>query len=302
MVGWSPVRHSCPELCRADDPMSFFAYPSRGNRCWKTDPISRVTADYQARMCLTARHRHCPVFEAQGVSARAMAARPVHSTERRKRASAIGWKWARWAIPIAAVLGTGVWFVFQALEGGGELPLPSPTVSPTKAIATTSAAAEPASTPSARPRAWESARRATLTATQSRTPTPTPTLTPTPGPGLETPIGPQGVLLIHRVVEGETLESLAAVFQTTPETIRAVNVWSDMALQAGQLIVIPVQIIDPTGLQRFLAWQVPPEGRLVAEVAELYSTDEDRIRIVNHLGDSAFVPGGRWLIIPIVQP
>ena len=44
------------------------------------------------------------------------------------------------------------------------------------------------------------------------------------------------------------------------------------------------------------------EGRLVAEVAELYSTDEDRIRIINHVGDSAFVPGGRWLIIPIVQP
>jgi hypothetical protein len=74
------------------------------------------------------------------------------------------------------------------------------------------------------------------------TPTPTASPTPTPAP-TETPAGGSATpaIFYYTVKPGDTLESIAARFNTTPDAIRALNDIKDgKRLEPGTVLAIPV--------------------------------------------------------------
>jgi LysM repeat protein len=130
------------------------------------------------------------------------------------------------------------------------------------------------------------------------TPSPQLTLTLTPGPDLDTTIGPASPFLIHRVKEGDTLFYIAETFNSSVEAILAANDLEGLPLWVDKLLVIPVGDVNVGDLPVFDVYQVPPEGTTVIQVAELFHSDPEAIRVYNNLGEGEDLPSGRWLIVP----
>ena len=101
------------------------------------------------------------------------------------------------------------------------------------------------------------------------TPTPTLLITATPtfliqtfaptvvSPhALETPIGVEHKLVIHQVLAGESIISIANQYWTTVEAIQAVNYSLPSPLRIDWLIIVPVNQTDVHGLPAFEAYEV----------------------------------------------
>jgi len=147
----------------------------------------------------------------------------------------------------------------------------------------------------------------TPTPTSTGTPTPTPTITPTP-----TPVPPRA----HQVQGGETVASIAELYDTTVEEILALNPGIEPELlQVGQVLLVPPALPTP-GLA---ATETPEEptpgpggvivhvvapGETLLSIAERYSVTVAVIRAAN----PAIPPGSdviqvnQALLIPVGTP
>lgn len=101
-------------------------------------------------------------------------------------------------------------------------------------------------------------------------------------------------LQVHAVVSGETLLSIAASYDITPQTLAYNNGIKDTAeLRPGQSVVIPP--IDA-------AIYVVREGETVAGIAASFGVDPDTVRTVNSVAfEPADVTAGRVLLIPMPE-
>jgi len=115
---------------------------------------------------------------------------------------------------------------------------------------------------------------------------------------MDTIIGPASPFLIHKVEAGETLFFIATTFNSSVEAITTANDLGDLPLWVDDLLIIPVGDVNVVNLPLFDVYQVPPEGTTVLQVAELFNTDPEAIRIYNNLGEGEELPAGRWLIVP----
>jgi hypothetical protein len=234
---------SCPLLGLPDDQLSRFSYPSVGHRCRADDSPRPIDLGHQAAFCLTAMYPECPRYQAAAVSRRPGAATAEASgvALERARADAGGprtlggpgapgepgrqppARTSRWrrvvAIGLAvAVVAGAAYFAspaiadwMQQMGAGASAASPSPSTSPPATPAPT--LSTPASTPTA-----------------TRAPTATPSPTPTPA---ATP-------LVHVVVRGETLISIAARYGVTAAAIKKANGITGAGLiYVGQRLIIP---------------------------------------------------------------
>jgi murein DD-endopeptidase MepM/ murein hydrolase activator NlpD len=101
-------------------------------------------------------------------------------------------------------------------------------------------------------------------------------------------------LQIHAVTSGETLLSIAARYEITPQTLAYNNGIKDTAeVRAGQSLVIPP--IDA-------AIHVVREGDTLAGIAASFGADPDTVRYVNSVEfEPADVTVGRVLLIPVPE-
>ena len=101
-------------------------------------------------------------------------------------------------------------------------------------------------------------------------------------------------LQIHAVVSGETLLSIAARYEITPQTIAYNNGIKDTAeVRPGQTLVIPP--IDA-------AIHVVREGDTLAAIAASFGADPDTVRTVNSVAfEPADVTTGRVLLVPVPE-
>ena len=141
--------------------------------------------------------------------------------------------------------------------------------------------------------------------TVTRPPTMTPTITPTP-----TPLPPRA----HQVREGETLSSIAELYDTTADEILALNPGiTPQLLQVGQVLLIPPAVPTPTpevNLEEvtplpgnFIVHVVAPDETL-SSIAERYGISIDLIRAANPdiPAGSDVIQVNQSLIIPLGTP
>jgi LysM repeat protein len=281
----------CPYIGRSDDQESFFAFPAPANRCFRVEKPEGIAGSHQARFCLTARFSECPVNSPSFSGPLPVV---IRSSLRRgrwrrlKRGTRLG---LILLVSITILALIALWWFWNDIVGA-----PAPVSAPTHTSVSVNSQATIPPTRTDIP---------VLLPTNPPTPTPalvTPspqlTLTLTPGPDLDTTIGPASPFLIHRVKEGDTLFYIAETFNSSVEAILAANGLEGLPLWVDKLLVIPVGDVNVGDLPVFDVYQVPPEGTTVIQVAELFHSDPEAIRVYNNLGEGEDLPSGRWLIVP----
>ncbi len=98
----------------------------------------------------------------------------------------------------------------------------------------------------------------------------------------------------YEVVPGDTLFGIAAKFETTVETLQALNALSGTALRAGQVLRVPV---SEEVLEGFKSYTVAA-GDTLAGIAGRFGVSEDVVRAVNPAFYDAPIPPGAVLRIP----
>jgi hypothetical protein len=306
----------CPLLGARDDLETRFAYPSSGNYCHRVTPIESIDHAHQEAVCLTSDYVTCPVYQEQWKG-------PLPPGIRGKEISA-GYKPRIRRLLIALVILVmaaggilGVWYLYtqgwmpgflgttetsQETEAALLLAVASVTPSPT---ASPLASSTPTMTDTLEPTFTNTPNPSP---TDTLTPTPTNTPPPTPGPGLGTPFGVDKVYAIHWVQEGQSLVTIARLYDTTEEVIRAANAILDRRTTwPDDILVIPAGEKDPANVRRFEYLFVGKKTDIQALAQELaeqyqYPVSADEIRAFNNLGENPWIPAGRWLIIPVSEP
>ena len=264
----------CPYLAFSDDLESRALYPRLDHLCRATK-APRPTASWQSQYCLSANHRDCPYFGRPMITSTPRRQSPFLTSRRVASLLAL----IALIAPIVFVTVLVVSQGSDRSNGGNDtaddigrsvLASPSPeseespsdtlvtqTSTPVPTVRTTgtvspASATQPVLVPASS--STPTPRRSTPTATVTSTPTPTPPPTPMPS-ATATPLPPTPTVipttqpesptpapasLMHVVVYGETLSSIAARYGVTTNAIIELNGLSNPNLiVAGRQLLIP---------------------------------------------------------------
>ncbi len=219
----------CPYLGLADDPATHFAFATIAHRCGSPRGPREIGLTYQASVCLAANYPTCRRFSdapprpeaglsvaaARGAPALDRVAGPARATGRTGRRRRFRVSLAVVVVAVFAIAAVAGWLMTRpsAPPAGGAAASPSasPVVSPGA-----STTRSPSSTPSSAA-------------------SPRPTSTPGTSPTDATPAP-----IIHAVVRGETLSSIANRYGVTIAAIQEANGLADPNyIVGGQRLIIP---------------------------------------------------------------
>jgi hypothetical protein len=276
----------CPFLGLKDDPATALSFPSSHNRCFHARPALPVKLEFQRAYCLEINHTSCEEYNRAPDKPLPSNLRYVSGSGLREKFGNAG-VWLLLLVFIIIVL--IAWQVLsRGLLGFGN-PGQLGSAFSTNVVYQT----------------------LPLVATQVLdTPTPTLFLTNTPtfpiqtfaptvvSPHvLETPIGVQHKLVIHRVLAGESIMSIASKYWTTVEAIQAVNYSLPIPLRIGWLIIVPINQTNVQGLPTFDAFEVSTDVA-VRTLAQQLSVDPALLELYNGLGNNEFMNSGDWVLVP----
>jgi LysM repeat protein len=295
----------CPYLGLMEDGQTALAFPSDWNNCHRCKPLASIRLDHQRNYCLSPQHKNCPVYR--------QSSRQALPRELRNRGPArplVGGPLWKVILALSILVLVGSFLLGFAPALGQILPLrflrlpespvlvihtPSPvplSPSPEALASPTSGMLPPGGLPTHLPALVAAA------STPSALPGVQPTATITRIPQeLETLIGLNYIFKIHRVKRGESLDLLAQTNGTTVAAMFAVNYHLSTPLQAQQIIVIPVNQSDVSGLPPFEPYRVTEDTRLETLATEM-SADPAQIQFYNGLGNSDQLHAGEWVILP----
>jgi hypothetical protein len=280
----------CPFLGLSDDPSTALSFPSTHNRCFHSRSATSVNLEFQRKYCLSIDHINCEEYNRE-------------PNTQRSSNSGFGSISGLWrlvnkpsfflVILALVVVVLIVWQVLPRVISGrgpaGHLPgvtvlVDSTVVGP--------------QTPSNLPAQVQNTPTPTLMATIVPAIS-TQTFTPTIGSShaLETPIGVQYKLVVHRVLAGESVMSIASQYWTTVEAIHAVNYSLQSPLLVGAIIVIPINQTDVQGLPAFDTYEVKADIP-VRTLAQQLSVDPALLELYNGLGNSEILSTGDWVLVP----
>jgi len=279
---------ACPYLGLQDDPETQVAFPSAINFCHHLKTPGAVSLEYQRTFCQSGRHILCEVFP-QGHYTRLPAGAQVAAGER----TMIRRSWLLTMVMMSILFVAGgvtlsqpSWRLLHFLH---ELPpqigktLPAPPVT-----------AQP---PPTQPSATATPVYFTSTAEIPATSVPLGTVALAPL-GLETPIGTSPTLLIHRVLPGESLDLIAAHFETSVEAIQAINHFLPSPLLADLPIIILLGQTQTAGLPQFEAYQVNVAGITIGQLAQSLGVDVVQLCKYNLMPEGTPLVAGQWLLLP----
>jgi hypothetical protein len=256
-----------------------------------------VSLEYQRAFCQSAHHNQCLVFHQEGHLRLPVEAQVIASNGKIIRRS--------WILVIAlililfavggatvALLGQGILpFSFQSSpQTNKTFPVPSGTARPSPSLPALSGTPDYFTPTTFRPPAALPSGTIVLEVTLA-----TATCAPL---GLETPIGTNPTLLIHRVLPGENLELIAAHFDTSIEAIQNINYFLPSPLWADLPLVVPLGRTQTVGLPQFEAYEVSANGIEVEQLAQSLDVDAMQLRKYNLLPERATLIAGQWLILP----
>jgi len=280
----------CPFLGLKDDPATALSFPSSHNCCFHARPVLPVKLEFQRIECLTGNHTSCEEFNRAPDT-------PLPHNLRFKGGSVL-WKTigkVRFWILILAIIFIAL-IAWQVLSRGlFGLGIPGYSQAETAPEFSIDAGFQ---TPSSSP------------VQAQDTPTPAPLATASPSYTietfaptivsshvLETPIGIEHKLVIHRMLAGESIVSVANQYWTTVEAIQAVNYSLPSPLQIDWLIIVPINQTNIQGLPAFDVYEVKTD--IAVEIlAQQLSIDPAQLKLYNGLGDGEILSSGEWVLVP----
>ena len=115
---------------------------------------------------------------------------------------------------------------------------------------------------------------------------------------LDVPIGTDHQFIIHQVLEGESLEQYAVLYNTNRETITQLNYFLPVPLWVNWLVIIPVNLTEMGDLPTFEAYLVTDETITIEKLSEKLAVDPGELGYFNGIGIDHVMRSGEWLIIP----
>jgi hypothetical protein len=275
---------TCPYLGCRDDRETALSYPSPQNCCFHAKPISQVGFAYQRKYCLTISFTGCPVYKSELIGSLPKGIQGLLPGKSKIK------PWMAILsvfLLILSVTIASVFFGFITIPGYQPMQLighetQTPIVGIIPSVMMTPTVPTITSTPELLP-------------TQTDEP-----VVPTPIQPhlLETPIGYNPILLLHRVNPGEGFIYLADTYNTSVEAIKAVNLNMVDLIYANQVIVIPVDTTDVNGLPGFLVYEILEEGKTIEDIAYELVVDITSLIKYNDLVAGYQLTVGEWLLIP----
>lgn len=126
---------------------------------------------------------------------------------------------------------------------------------------------------------------------------PTPT-NPDPVLALDTPIGGEVQFIIHRVLEGESLQYFADRYNTSTEAILGVNENLVLPMWVGWVVVIPLNTTDVAKFPAFVPHQIEEEGITLSALAEKLAAPIDDLAFHNNIDTGHILHEGEWVLVP----
>ena len=272
---------TCIHFGFINDDKTAMGYPSMQNYCHQCEPPNTPNLAHQREYCLSVKHKECPLFAATKIGPMPKEMAMDKPREKRKSRKVIAWM-----VVLVFFVGliAAAWF-FLPLLG----------------IYPDTYFAAPTRTSTFLPIVPEEIPTSTLTLTAT-SPTELPTLTPTlPTPhSLEIPFGLKQQLVVHQVKDGESFTSIAALYSTTVDAIKSINVIVD-TLQVNSLVVVPLGQTNVTGIPQLKVMKVDETTTTLAEIAKEYGIDAELLTEINQLPETCVFKTGDWVLIPILN-
>lgn len=284
--------HSCPHLGMLDDAQTSLNFASNWNRCNHCKPAATPKFKHQEVFCLGGKFEDCPLFSRDGLSEMPpqILIEPRELTSSflgRYRLIVIGALFAL-ALPVSWKL---INEKFTADMASGPTPIAVLIIPTSMEIV---------------PPTIDLPFDSTLAPAPISTPIVAPiSISGASGHQLETPIGTDYKFVIHKILEGETIEQFAQQFDTSVEAILAVNSATRNPGWSGTLLVIPVGFTDVTALPSFIVYQVQETDRgssieVMAQNLRITPLDLKYYNGWSHPGDRPLV--GDYLLVPRARP
>lgn len=267
----------CPHLGLQDDPKTSALFPTHTHLCYRSKPPQPVALAHQRDFCLCEKCSECQGFIIgwrKGFPKRLLNKKRKKKFNARKFLSAAG-------IGLGIGLLGGLVFLIRSIGPAPIATLEGGIISATSVTETI----VPTNTPF------------TATPSPSETPLPATTLTFTPGPEMMSPFGEPGMqFLVYEVASGDSLQLIADRYGTSTEVLSAINT-RDSLLWPGDTIVVCVEC-DATQDLPQLSARYLETGITLAELAEECDCPIEDLRRWNGLGESDWIPEGRWVVVP----
>jgi hypothetical protein len=260
-----PVR-ACPALGLKDDAVTSLSFPSNGNYCHRSTPIATPRFAHQQEFCLGGKFRECPLFLSQEGMPLPLELRipikPPRLTGNNSR------YYVGFFLVVLLVILAGGWAIARqpispmgiGMETQPDLELGiSDSRTPMPVTGTASLLPMPWPTSVIPVSTAGNSNTGTATSVNSRSP-----ISPTSMPSkhqMEVPIGTEYKFVIHKVLDGENLDTLAARYDTSSEAIVSVNYGLTSSIWLDSVLVIPIGFSDYEKLPAFLVYQVKQTDR-----------------------------------------
>ena len=280
----------CPFLGLQDDTTTAYQFASYAHQCFHARPISAVKLEAQRKYCLTINHANCEEFIRTPNTALPASLRFENGSKLLEETSK---RWV-WIFLLVLALLTGIaWLIRSRVPFSSRNPAQAPIVvmatglkdTATQTLITKPTQVQPTTTPTS---------VVAVTLTQELK-----TIIPAVRPPhyLETPIGLEQKLIIHRVLVGESLPSIANLYRTTTEAIQSVNYSLPIPLLIDWLVVVPTNPMDVKGLPAFKAYIVTADVS-VTTLAQQLSISPDLLELYNGLQGEDLLNTSEWVLVP----
>lgn len=280
----------CPFLGLQDDSSTAYQFASYAHQCFHARPVSAVKPEAQRKYCLTINHATCEEFIRTPNTALPTSLRFENGS---KLLEVTRKRWV-WVFLLVLALLTGIaWLIRSRVPLSSGNPAQAPIVvmsaglkdTATQALINKPTKVQPTTTPTI-----------VVTATTNQE---LKAIIPAVRPPhyLETPIGLEQKLIIHRVLVGESLPSIANLYWTTTEAIQSVNYSLPIPLLIDWLVVVPSNQKDVKGLPAFKAYIVTADVS-VTTLAQQLSIDPGLLELYNGLKGEDTLKTGEWVLVP----
>jgi hypothetical protein len=288
--------NGCPHLGLKDDRETISAYPSHWNVCYHVSPSQTPNFLHQRTNCLTQSYADCVVYKQQANGK--MPKKIQHTQEGLREKTKLVF------LSLGILLSVGliiVAFIFREFWIPGVFEpeknltdKPEPTITDYVFVTQTQV---PGLIEIFEPQASDTP---TLIPSQTASATPvTPTTTiDYPPLALDTPIGLTEKFVIHQVEEGESLLLFANWYKTSAEAIQAINLNISYPIQVGDIVIIPINRTDTTGLPAFEAYEVKGMPINIQDLSTQLGVAVEDLYFYNNVVEGQIIQPGEWLIVP----